>query len=238
MDSGFINPALLAPTFIDHASAPIDSDSSSEYEGISSQDPWPSIPPTVPPVDPTQKYKRWPDADKEYLVFLRQNGVSWEEISRRLTGNNPDLRNRSPEACRQKYYTISDNPRDYWPYSTSEEQLLFSLRKAGCPPTKLSDDFPERNEAALSMKWIQMATPIDYKHNDEWKPIEDLQLGRLQRKGKTWSLISQSFPSHSAGECLVRFSELHGSLPYPCPSSSASPWEPEEIAILISMRNK
>lgn len=234
MDSAFIDPAL-----IDHASATHDSDSSSEDEGNSSQDPRSSIPPTVPPVNPTQKYKRWPDADKEYLVFLRQsNGMAWDDIVRRLTENNPYLGNRSPGACRQKYNAISDKARDYWPYTASEEQLLFSLRKAGYPPIKLGDEFPERNEDALKTKWIKMATSVDYKHNDEWKPVEDLQLEHLQREGNSWSLISQSFPRHSAGECLIRFLELHGSLPYPCPPNSATPWEPEEIAVLISMRNK
>ena len=128
---------------IDHASATHDSNSSSEDEGISSQDPWSANPPTVPPVDPTQKHKRWLDTDKEYLVLLRQNRMSWEDISRRLTENNPYLGNRSPEACRKKYNAVSDKPRDCWPYTASEEQLLFSLRKPGYPPTKLGDEFPE-----------------------------------------------------------------------------------------------
>ena len=239
MDSALIDPALLDPALNDHASAPNDPDTSSEDEGESSQNPSSPISPTVPSVNQSEKLSRyWPDADKEYLIFLRQsNGMAWDDISRRLTENNPYLGNRSPDACRQRYNAISDKPRDYWPYTASEEQLLFGLRKAGYPPTKLSDEFPERNEAALNMKWIEMATPVDHKPNDEWNPVEDLQLGHLQREGNSWSLISQSFPSHSAAECLIRFSELH-SLPYPCPPSSATPWEREEIAILISMRNK
>ena len=122
--------------------------------------------------------------------------------------------------------------------TVGEEQLLFSLRKAGYPAGKLSDEFPDRKYSSVAAKWRKMYTPTDYEIVHEWKHAEDLQLEESQREGSPWSSIGQLFPSHGAGECLIRFLELQGSLPYPCPSNSATLWEPEDILVLVSMRNK
>ena len=187
---------------------------------------------------------RWTDADQDFLVYLRESRtgesrMAWEDISRVLTNSNPQLGIRTPAACEKRYYKICNKARDLWPWTASEEQLLFSLRKAGYPLVKVSDEFPDRKKSGVIDRWRRyMGTPVDYEDKHEWKPSEDLQLGQFQREGYSWTAGSKFLPGHRAGECLVQFLKLHGSLPYPCPSNSAIPWGSEEKSILISMRNK
>ena len=176
----------------------------------------------------------------------RRHGIAGEsspktkrhgDISKRLSDPTPDLENRSPDACQKPYNEITQIARALG-LDFRRRAALFSLRKAGYPPGKLSDEFPERNKPAVKNPWGAMATPVDYDTKHEWKLVEDQRLRHYQREGNSWSSNGQLLPSHSAGECLIRYLELHGSLPHPCPLNSATPRVPEENLILMSMCNK
>lgn len=105
---------------------------------------------------------------------------------------------------------------------------MFSLRKAGHHPSRISDEFPERTERAVESKWQYKCPPVDFKV--EWTELEDQQLQNFHREGNDCMSIGSLIPGprHTAGDCLIRYLEIHGSLPYPCPTASAFPWAPRD----------
>ena len=93
-------------TDVKAASAPYESDSSSEDEEISSQAPSSSsVPHTIPAVDYARKPKAsWSKVDQGLLISLRHDGTSYEDNAKRFT-------DRSPRACLQKYNMITNQSR-------------------------------------------------------------------------------------------------------------------------------
>lgn len=81
-----------------------------------------------------------------------------------------------------------------------------------------------------------MSVPADDGVVREWTKFEDEQLQGFHREGKTWMKIGQGL-GRTAGECLARCLEIHGSLLHPCPRGSAAfPRDPGEIDILTAVR--
>lgn len=219
------------------ASAPYESDPLGETEGNPSQNPSSPVPHDILVVEDAGKpHNPWPAADKELLMSLRNDGMSFRDISKRFT-------DRSARACRLLYDRVLETMqklREEWPWTSSEEQLLFSLHKAGYPPKKVGDEFPERIGLAVKVEWEYMDAPVDYEDDYQWTELEDQQLQDFHKAGNDWMSIARLMPGlrRTAGDCLVRYLQTHGSLPYPCPTASAFPWAPEEIAFLIRMRDQ
>lgn len=221
----------MDPSLIQAAPNPYESDSSSEDEGTLSQNPSSAVPHTISKVENTREPRiPWSDANVDLLMSLRHEGMPFEEISKRFEG-------RTPWACYQKHRRISDNPREHRPWTSSEEQLLFSLHKAKYSWKEISDNFPERTLRAALRKIGYMGIPDYYEAVFPWTQYEDEQLEDLHLAGNNWLTISLRMSGPTVGDCLLRYLEKHGSLPYPCPTASKFPWAPAEIETLVSMRN-
>lgn len=217
-------------TDVKPASAPYESDLSSEDEKYLSQNPSSSsVPHTIPAVDYARKPKAsWSKADQELLISLRHDGTSYEDNAKRFT-------DRSPRACLQKYNIITDQSRE------KKMALDLKVRSSSCSAsvkqvilgTKISDEFPERTKNAVRSKWDGMATPVDYEDDDdddevdsEWTALEDQQLQDFHRAGNHWMTIGQliSGQRRTASDCLIRLSrDPHFSTVPPAPTASASP---------------
>lgn len=173
----------------------------------------------------------WFDEEKRLLMSLRRDGMSFKYISEHF-------KDRTLDACRKQYENLYTTIKSTisWPWTSSGEQLLFALRRAGYNVNEVSVEFPERTRNAVMKRSHSMGFPLDHKADHSWTQLEDQQLRNLHRAGVCWKSIAESIPKPSAGVCLVRYLELYGSLSYPCATISAFPWTPQEIECLVGMR--
>ena len=122
--------------------------------------------------------------------------MSYEDNSKHFTG-------RSAAACQSQHDRITKTSRVNWPWTSSEEQFLFSLGKAGCPRGKIRDEFPERTRGAMESKWREMSVPADDGVVREWTKVEDEQLQDSHREGKQWMTVGQGLEGAPRASVLL-----------------------------------
>ncbi len=134
--------------------------------------------------------KLWTQSEVQLLLELREIGLGWEEISKKISGTNPQV-------CKRKFHRqIAENEK--WPkelddrvkyllevQSKSWEEIYVILNEEfGLIQRKKLRDIRERYRLCLSSAISR----------EPWTAEEDLKLLQCMKKsGRKWKKISKKF---------------------------------------------
>ena len=132
--------------------------------------------------DPFQNSKPldlWTDEEKEILLDLKEDNLSWDEIAEHLP-------RRTAKAIKTKYKTLTEDfqaPKEVLKlYTAEEDELLVKLGKMGIPWKERATYFNNRTLRSLASRYSQIKPPGlgqlgAFTREEDKQLIEALELG-------------------------------------------------------------
>ena len=151
--------------------------------------------------------KEWTEEEKERVLRLRDEGLTWDEMV-------PFFEGRSYDAINTMYYRLTQDPsarqstRTSW--NRQENELLMGLMERDASNNELLENFSGRTLGAIRRQYrmLSRANSAPNQRRRKYTAEEDELLLELGERGMSWTERLQYFDNRSLDGLKSRYSKL------------------------------